>query len=521
MKKWNFDHYDAIVLDASVMFHKLNDEMTEAIRMCKSRIQLPATFEVEARQVYEVANERCRNNYIANWKNLSLSPLFSKTSGLEDTYAHTVRIAAADTKTLVILANYSLLDRLVFHNIRVDIFNLYDNARIPFSRFSSLRKDSALHKDTGFYRYREKMENDVIFSARNAYVLEKEEGRGGLEANIYSLKGKPDVLVKLYKENYDTEDCSFLSKEKLENILKIAEANQTLKLDWLASPLEVVYAEKECRTPIGYLMRRYCKEEVRFLSDVSLFFNGSVTNKFPENRDRKVYEVLNLCIRMVREFLFLNYNDIHVSDFNDKNFAVRRDGMLCLVDTDSFNSEDYRSSCFSHLGMLDGRLTIKDKKDLIEVSYVSLYAFVFSLLSLDTTFFPLSSATHSFRLSKEAVSSNLHYQAKWAAIPKTLQKFFVEVFQNNSLPGPGVLLAALEEVGNDPVAKKSYMEFYRALLDPRLFVREEPKKPANSVTPVVARNVRHTSNNSKKAVILLLVSSLVLPALCSLLNIIL
>ena len=449
--------YESIILDFSALFAPMDDDLAEALSGC-GRLLVSSSFSCACEQVFRIAPTRTRETYRKNRERLEGKFVpFEGEFRRDDTLSLLSGLSLTSASTLVAEANYSHEDRLVYSGLPVDVLSLFRGGRlIRHTEFPGEQKTRTLDTSRTPLPFFRVGEGSVLYAETTPVELGKRR-TGGAEAEIYEVQDKPRLLAKLYTE--DIEDSkSVLTMEKLQNILSLADVNRRWRLPWLALPENVLYADKECRRPVGYTMRRF--ENASFLSDNPLFNGGSIGRILDGNETVCVRDVLSLCIRLTRQILFLTLNDIHLSDYNDRNFAQPsgRQTYLLMVDTDSYCSERYLGDCITYAGRFSRSYVPGRRPDMLDLCDESLYSFVFTRLVLDSTFAPIRGGT--FRFSEEKLESirNPNLLAKWESIPPNLQILFRNVFGGKQPPSLETLLFELEKARkNTAFSKRTYL----------------------------------------------------------------
>ena len=494
--------YESIILDFSALFAPMDDDLAEALAGC-GRLLVSSSFSCACEQVFRIAPTRTRETYRKNRERLEGKFVpFEGEFRRDDTLSLLSGLSLTSASTLVAEANYSLEDRLVYSGLPVDVLSLFRGGRlIRHTEFPGEQKTRTLDTSRTPLPFFRVGEGSVLYAETTPVELGKRR-TGGAEAEIYEVQDKPRLLAKLYAE--DVEDGkSVLTMEKLQNILSLADVNRRWRLPWLALPENVLYADKECRQPVGYTMRRF--ENASFLSDNPLFNGGSIGRILDGNETVCVRDVLSLCIRLTRQILFLTLNDIHLSDYNDRNFAQPsgRQTYLLMVDTDSYCSERYLGDCITYAGRFSRSYVPGRRPDMLDLCDESLYSFVFTRLVLDSTFAPIRGGT--FRFSEEKLESirNPNLLAKWESIPPNLQILFRNVFGGKQPPSLETLLFELEKARkNTAFSKRTYLSFYSGLLEQLHAAEKTEAAPAPAEPPAVspagasAANARQASSSS-------------------------
>lgn len=452
-----FKKYSYIILDFSVMFIELDSRLVWALADA-ANVLIPPTFNCECRQVLEVVPYRIINTYKENRANLKIVDMKAfRTYNVVDTFGLVQKFSHRSESVLVVEANYTLEDQIIFSKQNVGVYSLLENGLIDQNNYSraSLKK---IDKTKTPLKFCEVHSKNTIYTDESSYVL-ADLLTSGAEAQIYKIANNDRLLAKIYKED---EDSNFvLTKQKLENIFVLKKINDIWDVSWLAWPTSVIYADFAHRNPIGYMMKRF--GDAKFLSDNSLFYGGDINMKFRKHGEVCIKDVLDICIKFVRQILFLSINGIHISDYNDKNFAIseKNNSKIVMVDTDSYCFDGYVSECMTYAGRLSKKFECNTWLDIIEFCDESLAAFVFTLLMLDFEFGPMWKSEFRFSKNNQMKLDNANFKAKWYSVPKNLQDFYLNIFENKKPSSMNVLLYELEAALKTNFAHTRYKDIYK------------------------------------------------------------
>lgn len=465
------------------MFAELDNEFIKAINE-EENILVSPTFDCECKQVQNVVPYRIAMRYKNNKDSITIdAPNVCETYGIIDSFGLANCLSHNSNSILVVEANYSLEDRIVLSGINVDIYSLLEKRLIEHDHFIDEEISRTIDKDKTPLTYCEIKSDDSVYTEHGQYVL-TDLIESGAEAQIFKICNNPKILAKIYNED---ENGNFvLTSQKLENIKILKEVNDYWDVPWLALPTDIIYADSICTKPIGYIMKYF--DEVNFLSNNTLFSGGDISIKFSKHNEAAIKDVLDICIKFVRQILFLALNDIHISDYNDKNFAVpiKSDSKIVMVDTDSYCCEGYVSECMTYYGCLSKKYECNTRLDLINICDESLYVFIFTCLALDFSFVPMRKSEFRFSASKLEKIDNANIRAKWDSIPKNLQDLFINVFDMKNPPSIGILLYELEVAQKQRFANTKYIDIYKEALDiitPQTQMAPQQSEPMPSQHP--------------------------------------
>ena len=163
-----------------------------------------------------------------------------------------------------------------------------------------------------------------------SYQTQNAPFAGGGEGDIYDIAGVPDCVAKLYKSDKRTTER--------EHKLSVMVSNKPNIMGQYAWPLDVLYENGQF---IGYIMPKINGKEK--LRNIYVY----------DNRKGKPWSLL-IAIAKNLSAAVHNVHEIHqvVGDLNPENILVNpNDGMVTLVDTDSYHISDYNRTYRCGVGM--------------------------------------------------------------------------------------------------------------------------------------------------------------------------
>lgn len=454
--------YKYIILDFSAMFAELDSNLVKALNEA-ANVLVASTFDCECKQVKKVVPYRIATRYKVNKSNMTINAkMICKTYGTIDTFGLANCLSHDSSSVLVIEANYSLEDCIVLSGLGVDVYSLFENSLIKHEDYVKEATSRVIDKSKTHLQFYEVNTGDSVYTENGIYIL-ADSLEEGAEAQIYRVDNNPKKLAKIYK--VDEDENFVLTSQKLNNINILKEVNDYWDVQWLALPTAVIYADTAHKFPIGYMMGYF--DETNFLSNNSLFNSGDINTKFPEHDEVTVKDVLDICLKLVRQILFLALNDIHISDYNDKNFTIpiKSDSKIFMVDTDSYCCEGYVSECMTYSGCLSKKYEVNTRLELINLCDESLFAFIFTRLMLDSGFVPMRKSGFRFTASKISKMDNPNIKAKWHSIPTNLQNLFIDVFEKKNPPSINILLYELDFAHRQGFANTKYKDIYKEVLE--------------------------------------------------------
>ena len=202
---------------------------------------------------------------------------------------------------------------------------------------------------------------NVVYSPKIGFLpLDKKEIFSGGEGNLYpSFNG---WLVKIYNEKHQ----NYPNLKKLQRMLQIDVFDE--RIIW---PKDIVYYQGQF---VGYVMKKV--EHAIPLSDT---LNTGV-EAFPN----KPYYRITATLNILQAIHYLHQKNILLGDLKDDNILIRNEEEIFIVDSGSFQVEDYASNVLTK-GWVDNNLnkSFNAKKNLrkLEDEYYPINRLAFELLT--------------------------------------------------------------------------------------------------------------------------------------------
>jgi hypothetical protein len=259
---------------------------------------------------------------------------------------------------------------------------------------------------------------NVVYSPKIGYLpLEKNDGYSGGEGNLYSSFN--GWLVKIYNEKHQT----YSNLKKLQKMLEMDVFDD--RIIW---PKDIVYFQGHF---VGYVMKKV--EDVKPLSDT---FNTGVL-PFPNKPYYRVTALLNI----FQAIHYLHQKNILLGDLKDDNILIRNEDEIFIVDSGSFQVEDYASNVLTK-GWVDNNLSksFDAKKNLrkLEDEYYPINRLAFELLTSKNPHFNPKNTELNIDNSDEfhfpltpgtKVDNNLIF---WAVLSQRLRDYLYYYFIDSS-----------------------------------------------------------------------------------------
>ncbi len=203
---------------------------------------------------------------------------------------------------------------------------------------------------------------NVVYAPKIGFLpLDKKDILSGGEGNLYSSFN--GWLVKIYNEKHQ----NYPNLKKLQRMLEI-----DIFDDRIVWPKDIVYYKGQF---VGYVMRKV--EDAFPLSDI--FNTGQQV--FPNN---KPYYRITALLNILESIHYLHQKNILLGDLKDDNILIRNEREIFIVDSGSFQIEDYASNVLTK-GWVDNNLNknFNAKKNLrkLEDEYYPINRLAFELLT--------------------------------------------------------------------------------------------------------------------------------------------
>jgi serine/threonine protein kinase len=255
----------------------------------------------------------------------------------------------------------------------------------------------------------------VVYSPKLGYLpLDKSVAFSGGEGKLY--RTHHNLLVKVYNDKHQT----YPNLKKLQRMLDLDIFDA--RIIW---PKDIVFYQGQF---VGYVMRAV--ERATPLSDI--FSNGATLFASPH----PYYRVTAL-LSILDAIHYLHQKNILLGDLKDDNILIRNEEEIFIVDTGSFQIEDYASNVLTR-GWVDTNLNqdFDSKKNLraLDDEYYPINRLAFELLTTknphfnpkDTELNIGKAAGFHFPLTpKSAPSNSMKY---WASLSQRLRDFLYYYF---------------------------------------------------------------------------------------------
>jgi len=164
----------------------------------------------------------------------------------------------------------------------------------------------------------------VFDNNKKSYKLLKQVGRTGGEGSVYLTD--TGYICKIYKQ----EKTTSFREAKINLLIK-----NNIKIDNVCLPEFAVYNNH--RNFVGYLMKKALGHELK----TSIFIPPLFKNKFP-NWNR--LHLVKLALNIIQKIQELHNHNIILGDINPNNILVKDENTIFIIDTDSFQIEEYPCS---------------------------------------------------------------------------------------------------------------------------------------------------------------------------------
>jgi len=450
--------YVFVVLDFSALFSFLEVEFFENLKN-HADVFVAKTFNIECKQIQIFLSGNSlatfqKNKRLIKGITTKLLPNGTKVSDF-DVFSLTKYFADNDVDVILIVSNQILIQKIVLEDIHVDIYDVSNNKLLRFNQFISYKSNFEISYNKNILPYKTSARTELYTDNGDTIFLGSEFNTSGTEAIIYRINDNSSLLAKIYRDKK-------LTIEKISNIKKLAQLDFISRIEWGTFPKNILYLDRTLTQPIGYTM--ILAKNIKLLSDEELYA-GRVEDILLNNRETKISHTVELCLKIVRQIIFLNMNGIVVSDFNDGNFAfpIDKKQPIMMLDTDSFGNKEYFSDCRAQYDEYTRVYDFSKKNEAINFSYESLFIFAFKLFSLGLE--PLYD--NKFRFRKDR--NNYGNDFRWEFFPHNLKIFFITIFDEKKVRSINAFLYELENANRalkkTKTNNKTYRELCTELLD--------------------------------------------------------
>jgi hypothetical protein len=201
---------------------------------------------------------------------------------------------------------------------------------------------------------------NVVYSTKYGYLLlDKTRNYSGGEGLIYpTFNG---FMVKLYDEKHQT----YSNVKKIQRMIQLDIHHPSII--W---PLDIVYFEGHF---VGYIMK-----EIKNVINLNDEFDLAQKRIQPH----PYYRTLAL-LNVLKPIDYLHRKNILVSDLKDSNILIRDEKHIYIVDSGSFQIEDYASTVLTPGWVdetFDKDFDAKKKLRIVEDEYYAIYRIAFEIL---------------------------------------------------------------------------------------------------------------------------------------------
>lgn len=163
----------------------------------------------------------------------------------------------------------------------------------------------------------------VVDNEGKKHKLLKQIGRTGGEGSVYLTDS--NFICKIYKQ----EKVTKFREEKIKLLI-----GHSIKVKNVCLPEYIVYNNKEF---VGYLMPQATGSEIK----TSIFIRPLFEQKFP-NWDR--WHLAKVALDILKKIKILHQYNIILGDINPNNILLNNEDDIYIIDTDSFQIENYPCS---------------------------------------------------------------------------------------------------------------------------------------------------------------------------------
>lgn len=459
--------YNIAVLDSSIYCARFSDSLMEDLK--KLKVYASESYATEVMQLKKILPPEQldilgeNNNFInmnINLKTVDKNIMHNQPNMY---YFDTLGLLKLlndynGNKCVLITSNQLLIEQVVLSGLDIDIYDFGNDKTYLAKDYINLKRNFEFGMKTSVklgISTKEVKQGSVIYTDSDEYYLVEDSFKSGLEGSIYKVNNNTEVVKVI--------NTDLLTREKINNVRNLIELREKGLFDrikWVELPRKLVFSDKERRTPIGFSERFV--DTLKGLDEKSLF-SGDISDLSSEDSKLRITDGLDICIKIVRQILYLKIAGIYVSDFNFQNFSFATDDRyLMMWDSDSFTS--IHSSTFNPTVAslaFNRKFDLSRKLEAINFCEDQLYQFVFRILSLGDC--PIFEGTNHYKYA----STDTVSQFRKVFIPRNVFELFNETFKDKRAPSAEVLLfelvAAKKALINRP-ANKTYGEIVKEVI---------------------------------------------------------
>ncbi len=439
MRSFLLKDYKKVIVDGSIFINRFPEALAQELSGTKYYIASSFGAECACYQMHMTKEQRQvfdDNAAVLKKENAN----FLEHS--ENLWSGLVHASTRGERVLLITSNLLLIEKIVLRELELDICNLYEKIFMPYSEFGIYQKryrcsqDQEVDSPVELFKAHEGSldvhdENRLLLTLRRiaggGKAKDRNDNEGieeGAEAYLYENPADPDHMAKLFKHKRR-------SQAKLDHVKELLELNQTcLHCDWAAMPEHMLFLDRSCSDPLGFLMRRFRN---RRTLDVAM-------SKYEFTLEKKMATALDWCIMLTTELAYLAVFGLYVTDFSGCNFLIpdddEEDRRINLLDVDSYCRGTYFGGKVDgeveHWKILDARRN-GNKADLIDMSIRLLFAEIFRIIIGGRRPYEGSAGyCHDPEVGLMPEDGKMRY-----AFPGKLLKLMDQVLSKKSLTDPG------------------------------------------------------------------------------------
>ncbi len=434
-----FNKEKILILDASVFHHAFNPDEKNSLKTVK--IYTAGTFSAAVKELSAVLPGQLQTFYqnniqfliqetdISYAENLLLQKEFSDR--IQDTWELIQFYHSLGASFTVLTGNQLLIQRLIVNRINADIYDFLNRTILHHYDFWSMSSkiDSLKGTDGEMLPILgTPSTGQQLFLKNGTSIQLGQELRNGMESRIFLLQDRDTMIAKIFKDGQ-------ISKNKYDHLYNILGTNEKTGIFWALFPIELLYFDRECRHFAG-ITEKYESDGQDLIHNP--LFLGDLSQLTEQSLSASLSSTVELCLKLVRQVVFLNHYGFLVSDFNLANFSIipRHNETIQMWDTDSFGYDSFFSGFFAG-GVLTRDYDTSTKEGAIMFCNEVLYASVFSLLTLGDM--PLSERNRSFKYDRQ----NYYASDRRYLMPDELFQHFASVFRREKNASVEALLTEL------------------------------------------------------------------------------
>lgn len=230
-----------------------------------------------------------------------------------------------DQETAFSVSNLSDDEKIIYvrrisKNGLLEPFPMITSDKIEVRKLFSYIQGRSPRIDQISYECFRPSENDIVYINDEEIVLKEEIGHGG-EGIVYAIND--ELVAKIFSKER-------LTKTRIEKISMMVEK----RINDFCICWPIAEVKNKTNDIVGYTMKR-CNGK-----PISTLYRGPIVTQqlYP---NFKIDSAVVITIRILNKIKKLHDNNVLLGDINDRNFLIDNLDEVFLIDTDSYQLEDY------------------------------------------------------------------------------------------------------------------------------------------------------------------------------------